>query len=498
MAAATTPWRDRVLRVFLVTAWVGLSIGIFVDFVRSAGSIQSIAAAAAAGTYVVALTVSFRFADRRLVTEVVALSGTICCAIAVGLTGTIESPYLLLSLTPPIFAAVAGGNRLGLATSFLSAGLFLALALGQGFMLNDAVGMVVLFPLVALLVGQVTKILTDLEQRARDLEASSAVTAAQLERLERTHQMLGTVRELMEGGELNPITIGNHALAEITSHPPVTAATATINGERGPVVVGRSNVPGSEDLELALPLRVGDREVGSVTVASREPLNEAQIEDVNSLLGPVSLAFANVLLLQSIAREAVDQERLRLARELHDGIGPSLASLGLGLDLALLQQNLQPGVAAELAQLRGSVSGLVDDVRLTVSDLRSGATGTLTQRLQAEATRLAGKPDIHIELDERRAPRPSQAEDLAAMVVEAVRNAHRHSGGKNIWVAGTADFDRGYVLVKDDGHGFDPATVGSGHFGLMGIRERAARIGADLSIDSSPGGTTIGLRWEPA
>jgi signal transduction histidine kinase len=163
----------------------------------------------------------------------------------------------------------------------------------------------------------------------------------------------------------------------------------------------------------------------------------------------------------------------------------------------MIQQNLQPGVAAELAQLRGSVSGLVDDVRLTVSDLRSGATGSLTQRLQAEATRLAGKPDILIELDERRAPRPSQAEDLGAIVVEAVRNAHRHSGGKSIWVAGTADFDRGYVLVKDDGHGFDPDAVADGHFGLMGIKERAARIGADLAVDSGPHGTTISVRWEP-
>jgi signal transduction histidine kinase len=151
------------------------------------------------------------------------------------------------------------------------------------------------------------------------------------------------------------------------------------------------------------------------------------IESLDGVLKPVALSFANVLLLQEVANTAVKEERSRLARELHDEIGPTLATLGLALDTAVVQAD-DGDIARHLSELRGSVADLVDDVRTTVADLRSERHGSLVTRLTEASHAMSPPPTVEVTLDERRPPRPSIIEDVSAIVIEAIRNAHQHSG----------------------------------------------------------------------
>ena len=131
---------------------------------------------------------------------------------------------------------------------------------------------------------------------------------------------------------------------------------------------------------------------------------------------------------------------------------------------------------------------------------RAGAASapgpTLTARVLQTTARLDGDPPIVVDLDERRPPRPAMVGDLTAIVTEATRNAHAHSGASKIMISGRIDRSHGVCSVIDDGTGFDPTHEPDGHFGLMGMRERAEKIGASINFKSEPGvGTTVTVEW---
>jgi signal transduction histidine kinase len=210
----------------------------------------------------------------------------------------------------------------------------------------------------------------------------------------------------------------------------------------------------------------------------------------------VSVAFANLQLLQDIVGSAVAEERVRLAREMHDGIGPSLAALGLAIDMATMRQSDRPEIAEDLKILRSNVTMLVEETRAAVADLRTAPGPTLTARLLRTTARLDGAPSVVVDIDERRPPRPALIGDLAEILAEAIRNAHRHSGASKTIVSGQVDRDFGSCTVVDDGMGFDPEATPEGHYGILGMRERAAKIGATMKIDSEPGvGTAVAVEW---
>lgn len=232
-------------------------------------------------------------------------------------------------------------------------------------------------------------------------------------------------------------------------------------------------------------------------LASPGPLSKSELSELEEYLNPLALAFSNVLLLQQIAGKAISEERIRIARELHDDVGPSLASLGLGLDLAMVQHPTSGPLGEQLTQLRRSVSYLVDDIRRTVADLRSEPEPSLTSALNQSAPHLPAGPEVVLSIDERRPPRPSVAQELAAIASEAIRNATKHADATMISVGGVVDFDRGWLTIHDDGSGFDQNSIAEGHYGIVGMRERAHKVGAVLAIDSGGDGTTVSIEWGP-
>jgi signal transduction histidine kinase len=321
------------------------------------------------------------------------------------------------------------------------------------------------------------------------------VVAQRLLQLEDAHDLLTRLSEISDTADINPINIASSALESLAETLPESAALAAMTSDRGPVVVWRQGKEQSPAFHTRFPLVVNDVEVGFVEVSTPGPLADQQRQTAEDGLRPLALAFSNILLLQGIARKAIREERTRMARELHDELGPSLASLGLALDLVTLQHPTEPDLVSHLQDLRGNVSQLVEEVRASVADLRDPSTPSLSQTLAELDGSLTEPPVLEIRLRELRPPRPAIAGDVGAIVVEAIRNAHRHSGGQKVLVEGIADFDRGRITVADDGTGFDPAATPDRRFGLVGMKERADRIGAKFSIESNQAGTSVTLSW---
>ena len=93
---------------------------------------------------------------------------------------------------------------------------------------------------------------------------------------------------------------------------------------------------------------------------------------------------------------------------------------------------------------------------------------------------------------------PDVEYNLLRIAQEAIANAVRHSGAKTVHVSLDGAPDRVHLFVSDDGRGFDGGVAPpAGHYGLIGMKERAAHIGADLQLTSAPGrGTTVAVQVE--
>ena len=164
---------------------------------------------------------------------------------------------------------------------------------------------------------------------------------------------------------------------------------------------------------------------------------------IDETLRPATLAFDNIALLRSIAGKAVQEERTRLSRELHDEVGPALASLGLGIDMAIFMPDATPEIARQLESIRRGITSLTEDVRRTVADLRHEPVQSVIEhanRLVAEAG--VDGPSMLIDIDERRTPRGEVTTQLAAIMAEAVRNALEHANARTIKIGGEVNRHR--------------------------------------------------------
>jgi two-component system NarL family sensor kinase len=185
---------------------------------------------------------------------------------------------------------------------------------------------------------------------------------------------------------------------------------------------------------------------------------------------------------------AQEEERGRIARDLHDGVGQTLTALRLTLD-AVASAEDSAGAENDLARARELALGAISDTRQIAETLRPPR---LAERGFASALfAMASTPGEHVEVTvEPGADVPFQLEDAELetyrIAEEAVRNAVRHAGASRIAVS-LAQTPTGLRLeVADDGIGFDPSTVHPRRLGIIGMRERAEAIGASLEIESAP------------
>ena len=201
---------------------------------------------------------------------------------------------------------------------------------------------------------------------------------------------------------------------------------------------------------------------------------------------------------------AREEERRRLRRDLHDGLGPALAALGLRVEAVRgLIKSAPQQAETQLIAVKDQVQSAISDIRRLVYGLRPpaldelGLSGALEQQAAALTADDESGPRFMIKC----APLPPlpAAVEVAAyrIAVEAMTNAQRHSSGRLCTVRLDAPGDL-RIDVEDDGEGMDSAGWG---VGLSSMRERAAELGGSLSVSEPPdGGTLVSARLplEPA
>ena len=193
-------------------------------------------------------------------------------------------------------------------------------------------------------------------------------------------------------------------------------------------------------------------------------------------------------------------ERNRMARELHDTLLQGLSATALQLGGMRAEAGALPeALQQDLAVMQETISRCLQETRQAVWDLREGGSGRpeLGASLERMVQRLCGargvKGEVHGEGIPAPLPHPVE-DELFRIAQEAVANALQHARPRTIAVRLCYDAQAVTLTISDDGEGFDPgAPAPQGHFGLAGMRERAARIGGVLEV-SSGAGTVVTVR----
>jgi two-component system nitrate/nitrite sensor histidine kinase NarX len=247
---------------------------------------------------------------------------------------------------------------------------------------------------------------------------------------------------------------------------------------------------------VSVPIKLHDQVLGELDLFYRQCGAPADVD--HELLDTLASHLASAmesLRAAALEREAaVAEERGLLARELHDSIAQSLAFLKIQVQLlreALKAGNAQ-GTARAIAELDEGVRESYADVRellvhfrtrTNAEDIEPALATTLSKfrhqtglatELEVEAHGVALDPDVQVQ--------------VLHIVQEALSNVRKHAGARHV-VVRVRSFPHWRFEVRDDGDGFDPARpeAGETHVGLRIMQERAARIGAHVSVQSAPG-----------
>lgn len=200
-------------------------------------------------------------------------------------------------------------------------------------------------------------------------------------------------------------------------------------------------------------------------------------------------AHLEVVELQGDLKElAVVEERNRLAREIHDGLGASLSSVIIQTEY-VTQLAQDQTVKDELGELKASAEEAIEELRRSLRMMREDFdlgvgledyARTFSERTQLPVRFVQSGTSL-----QRMAPESALA--LFRVLQECLSNAAKHAQAKQVTVALHFTDDVALLSVKDDGRGFDPTTAKPGHYGLNNMRERANKVGGSVDIEAAPG-----------
>jgi two-component system sensor histidine kinase UhpB len=199
-----------------------------------------------------------------------------------------------------------------------------------------------------------------------------------------------------------------------------------------------------------------------------------------------------------LALRAQEEERRRLARDLHDEVNQALTAILLRLQA--VYQDAPPGVADELAEVKRLVNQAMDELLRLARELRPTALDDhgLYSAIESQARRFSNQTGIATDL--RTHGEPAELDEDREIAVfrvaqEALANVARHASASRVDIDLARLGDSGVELtVRDDGQGF-PTHLPTDGLGLNGMAERARLVGGELEIDSRPGGgTAVSLR----
>ncbi|HEY7225848.1 MAG TPA: GAF domain-containing sensor histidine kinase, partial [Micromonosporaceae bacterium] len=274
-----------------------------------------------------------------------------------------------------------------------------------------------------------------------------------------------------------------------SQQPQVTARSQVRSAGRGDVTA------------LVVPLVSGIRTIGLVTMEADRAgaYPSALVSKITTIAGAAALRLEAALLFDDVRSLATNEERQRLAREIHDGVAQELVMVGYGIDNALA--TLPAGAAesgADLRALRNEVTRVITELRLSLFELRSevdrqgGLSAAIAEYARTVAS--AGGLRVHFSLEESTARLPAAVEaELLRIAQEAITNARKHAGAQNLWVSCEVDPPYARIEVSDDGAGIGQDRP-EGRFGLAIMAERAERIRGQLEITPrAANGTSVAV-----
>ena len=369
--------------------------------------------------------------------------------------------------------------------------------------------------LVALVVGGLTTIIARLvPEGPLPLLAASAVVAVLV--IPAAARLRPLVDRLVLGDRADPLALVDRVGAglEVEHDDPVASmleAVASAAGTSYAVVrdvdgrsvaeVGSSDGPG-----LDVALRHRGVQLGTLTIGPRRGATQVTEQDarlVTALAPHLAVVIRSARLAEELAHErtrvttATLAERDRLRRDLHDGLGPSLAGIALGLHAAGTAHRTDPhAVPALLDRTRAEAELAVSEIRRVLDGLRPtsldvhGLEGAVRDTASSLGMGQPGGPAFDLRTEALPLLRPQVEEAAFRIVAESLTNVARHSAADHCTVRLNQANGDLRVRVFDDGCGLGTA-VAAGH-GLDSMRRRAADIGGEVCVElAEPRGTLV-------
>jgi signal transduction histidine kinase len=222
---------------------------------------------------------------------------------------------------------------------------------------------------------------------------------------------------------------------------------------------------------------------------------ERDVELLTGFAEPAALALDNARWFGRLRTVGAEEERTRIARDLHDRIGQSLAYLAFELDRIVKSDGRGDEVGPSLEQLRSDIRDVIREVRDTLYDLRTDVSeehGMLSVlNLYLQRVRDRSSLDIVMRSEETGRLPLAQEREMFRIAQEALANIEKHAEATQVTINWQCAGHAAVLDISDNGKGFPIGQAGRlDSYGIIGMRERAASIGATLHVDSDPGAGT--------
>lgn len=453
--------------------------------------------------------------------------GDVCAlAIAIGLSGGLSSPFV----GSLFVAVVVAGFGWGLSIGLLSGALSVALTAVVGGFVTGGFEYPSPLALTALLAAAIVPgVALD---RLSDIEIRRKALAAQRDHLAETNELLEMLtdlaRTLPSSLDLNDVVEATKEQLTDTFDATRTAILFYEDGDWAPQYQEGFDIPPRvPSTELPSPLNiatdatavvrveslgaahdrtgsglytrlvVGGTDIGLVAIEHDDAgeYKPSHAEILSGMSDMLALTLANARSFRRLRSLAAAEERSRIARDLHDRLGQYLTYIALELERINGDRETP---SPELKELHEDVQGAISEFRDTLIELRAAVSAdrplsvVLAEVVERFQKRSEVKAELTLPTTSERLPAVVENE-LLRIAQEALVNIEKHSQAEHVHIAWTVSDKRGVLVVQDDGRGFDPAKgIRGSAYGLVGMRERAASVGAMLEISSEIGqGTTI-------
>ena len=307
---------------------------------------------------------------------------------------------------------------------------------------------------------------------------------------------------------------------QVTRLPLKDSLAGRAAGVERPIVVPVSDYPTGAlkdllqaaelQMVISVPLVTKGRMVGIIDLATRiqRPVRPEELSLLAAIGQQTGVAVENARLYEQAEQHAASAERSRLARDLHDAVTQTLFSASLIAEVLprLWERNPEQG-RQRLQELHELNRGALAEMRTLLLELRPAALeeaelGDLLRQLGESVTGRARMP-VTVQLEGKCTPPLEVKVALYRITQEALNNVVKHAEAGQAWVSlrctssPTGEEPGVELRIRDDGRGFDPASIPLDHLGVGIMRERAATVGATLEIESQAGhGMQIVIVWK--